>query len=579
MYDFLKNQPHPEKEETACVSGYAGPALLKPALDLPVSACGGTWTGGNFQLFVTKKDEPRKVYRYQGPAVEELREAGLFASFDLPVTGISCFEGEDGGGLCVAAGELVIFDREGRQTGRPGVIARHGSLLWDGGEPWLCYDGKIRRLREGLDGFAGEAVEITAKPFRLNGARYDALFAENRSRPGLSGGSLFRHRGRYHYAFSDRFRRCAEDNLDGFCCSAEKLTGDFERRYLLLPNGGIVNLFHGEGGRPYAAFIGASPRSAVYGKPAVIPLEYAGDEFFRPAALGESSPAVLETGSVPSLRPLPEIREIRDTFIYNAPDGFYYLTGTTRRPGGNHWNNTGGVQVWRSPDLERFESLGTVFDYEERPESWQNQVSRNHNCWAPEIIFYENTFWITYSTAPGCGLLKSAGGKIEGPYLDMGRVVNKGIDSGFFLEDERLYLIWQNGRIAPVSRDGRTMTEEPVLLLPEDGQEVGYEGAGLIKVRGPSADRYVLYAAEWNGDYRIDGSYDMMYATAPRLAGPYGPRRLLVPHGGHGCLFYDKQGRLRYTLFGNDRSAPFRRGAGTGFVKIEERGGDLFLSV
>lgn len=63
--------------------------------------------------------------------------------------------------------------------------------------------------------------------------------------------------------------------------------------------------------------------------------------------------------------------------------------------------------------------------------------------------------------------------------------------------------------------------------MPTDGQEVGYEGAGLIRVDG----RYVLYAAEWNGDLRMDGSYDMMYSTADALMGPYSPRRVLVPHG------------------------------------------------
>jgi beta-xylosidase len=308
----------------------------------------------------------------------------------------------------------------------------------------------------------------------------------------------------------------------------------------------------------------------VFRRPAILPLELAGGEFFRP-----SSSCQLEKGTVDALRPLEEPRQIRDSFVFNAPDGFYYLTGTTSRSGGNFWEGTNGVSVWRSRDLKNFEPVGKIFDYRDVPESWQNQVSRNHNCWAPEIVFYDNTFWITYSTAPGCGLLKSASGRIGGPYLDMGRVVMNGIDSGFFLEGETLYLVWQNGRIAPLSRDGRSMTAEPTLLLPENGHEVGYEGAGLIKAGG----WYVLYGAAWNGDERIDGTYDMMYSVSKNLMGPYGKRRPLVPHGGHGCLFYDKEGKLRFTIFGNDRSAPFRRGVGIGYVRIEEQGEDLILSV
>jgi hypothetical protein len=570
-YGFLRNQPHPETDASACVLQTDAAAPLRPALDIPVLACGGAWAGCFF-LLVAKKDEPRKVYSCRGPEPGKLGELAEFASFELPVTGISCFESETGPGVCVSAGDLYLFDIRGNQIGKPGLVARHASALWDGENRWLAYDGKLRKLNKELDGFAGEAAEIRAAQYFLAGTRrQDALHAENRNHPGLPGGCLFKHKDCYYYFLSDRFRRYGEDNLDTFCCTAGELNGRFERRYLLIPNGGIPNVFHGDNGKLYAAFIGGTPRSAVYERPAILPLETRQEEeFLRP------DPAcILEAGTAASLKPVGGIREIRDSFILNAPDGYYYLTGTTRRPEGSFWADTNGVCVWRGRDLENFECIGKVFDYRDRPESWQNQVSRNHNCWAPEIAFYDNTFWISYSTAPGCGLLKSRSGKIEGPYQDMGRFVIKGIDAGFFQEEDRLYLIWQNGRLAPLSRDCVTLTEEPILLLPEDGRQVGYEGAGLIKVRG----RYVLYAAEWNGDARIDGTYDMMYSVADKIEGPYRPRSLLVPHGGHGCLFYDKEGSLRFTIFGNDRSAPFRRKVGIGYVRIEEKDGELFLSV
>jgi hypothetical protein len=578
--EFLNSQPHPENDGSACTVPDDSAKPLAGALALAAACigdaggapgtCGGAWADGEFILLCPGAEDPQGVFIYRGTEIGSLSPGERFASFDLPVTGVSCFEDSGEGGVCICAGEVYLFSLKGRQTGRLPVIARHASALCDGEQRWLCYDGKLRRINNGLDGFESEPLEITAVPYFLSPTRRDAPHNEHRSRPGRSGGCLFFHEGRYYYFFSDLFRRSDRENLDSFCCSAENLNGRFERRYLVIPNGGIPNVFHGKDGKLYAAFTGARPESAVFGQPAILPLEFKDGEFIRPSSL-----YILEADTVSSLRPIKDIGEIRDPFILNAPDGYYYLTGTTRRPEGDFWTGTDGVRVWRGKDLKNFEALGKVFDYRDSPASWQNQVSRNLNCWAPEIAFYDNTFWITYSTAPGCGLLKSVSGKIEGPYKDMGRVVIKGIDSGFFLENETLYLIWQNGRAAPLSRDGCTMTEEPVLLLPEDGQEVGYEGAGLIKV----GEKYVLYGAEWHGDRRIDGTYDMMYSVSGNIWGPYSKRRLLVPHGGHGCLFYDKEGRLRFTLFGNDRSAPFRRRLGIGFVKVEQKGEGLFLSV
>jgi hypothetical protein len=570
MNNFLENQKHPEAEETACVRANEAAKLLTPAVDLEVNAAGGIWQNGSYYLFVSPKNRDRSICCYTGAKIDNFGNEKQFAELELPVTAIACFENGGTPGVCVCAGEVYIFDLKGTLIGRPGIIAKYASLILHNDEPYLVYDGKLRRLKKALDGFDGEATEIRARPFRINGARYDKLFEENRTRPAKKGGFLFCHRGRFYYFCSEIFKRCAFDYSDAFCCVSDDLKGNFSRRYLVIPSGGIPNVFHGEDGNLYAVFTGSDTQSPVYNKSAVIALFDIDDEFLVP-----DSAYIYDKGPVSRLHTVKEIRGIRDSFVFNSPDGYYYITGTTKDEKGDHWKGTNGVQIWRSRDLENFENIGKVFDYRENPAGWQNNVSGGLNCWAPEIIFYDNTFWITYSTAPGCGLLKSAGGKIEGPYLDMGRVVNRGIDSGFFLEDDTLYLIWQNGRIAPFSRDGRSMTDEPTLLLPEDGQEAGYEGAGLIKVAG----KYVLYAAEWNGDTRIDGTYDMMYSVADNLYGPYRRREILVPHGGHGCLFFDKRGRLCYTIFGNDRTAPFRKGVGIGQIHIKIIDDELILSV
>ena len=54
------------------------------------------------------------------------------------------------------------------------------------------------------------------------------------------------------------------------------------------------------------------------------------------------------------------------------------------------------------------------------------------------------------------------------------------------------------------------------------------------------------------------------------MYGPYSPRRVLVPHGGHGSLFYAKDGALCFSMFGNDRTAAFRHGFGIGRIRVKE---------
>ena len=160
-------------------------------------------------------------------------------------------------------------------------------------------------------------------------------------------------------------------------------------------------------------------------------MEMASGQFLRP--LGD---AYLETVPSSQLKPVQGIRMLRDSFIFAAPDGCYYLTGTSQGESGSHLSDTSAIRLWRSRDLNEFEPLGVVYDYRTKPDSWQNHISRNRNSWAPEMTFHAGTYWITYSTSPGCGLLKSVSGKPEGPYQDMGRVVHRGIDSGFFLEGD-----------------------------------------------------------------------------------------------------------------------------------------------
>lgn len=567
--DFFHQQPHPETNETACTWLTPDAKPLRPVDERPASAVAGSFFQGTYHLAVAWREQPQTVALLQGETIDRLREARAFSAagqvrtLSLAVDGQRLLLGIHGE-------DFRVYDvMEQAEIAVLPIRAASATLSVVEGVRLLVADGRIIHLGpawEQLDTREMQAASTAQDTYPME--RRDALDMADSTCPGTLGAMLFAHGGHVYYACGDEFHRCASAHTDTFLCRAEGWQGPYSRRYLAIPSGGGASFFTGEGGRLYAAIIGRED-SVVRGRAAIVPMEMAEEGFIRP----ERS-SITEAAPTARMRPVPVCDAIRDSFVYASPDGWYYLTGTTKTPRAGYWQGTSGIRLWRTKDFNGFEELGIVYDYGRDDACWQAQVSGGHNAWAPEITYYQGTYWITYSTAPGCGLLKSVSGKAEGPYQDMGRVVMRGIDSGFFQEDGRLYLVWQNGRLARFNQGCTSFDQEPVLLLPTDGQEVGYEGAGLIRV----GEKYVLYAAEWNGDRRIDGTYDMMYSTADALTGPYSPRRVLVPHGGHGSLFFDHEGRLCYSLFGNDRTSAFRHGVGIGRIRIAYENGELALS-
>lgn len=564
MIDFLANQPHPECRETRCTTD--GGVLLAPAVDVRALACCAWSEGAECFLCVVPESEPNRIDLYVRRANGPFFFVKRLCELPSCIRCINVYRTEDAWHLFALAGRGYLLSDAGHMEDVLDVPGKYVSAYSEGGQLYFLCDGARFRLTP--DKRLEACGRIKAAPYFINTNRYDALAEKGTDVPGDVGGFVLKYHGKYLYLCAQKFGRCARENLDTFLCEGPDLAACLSRRYLLIPNGGAATLFEDETGGLSATFVGSTPHSAVFGKPAVVRLERQESGFWR-----------LCGGTVPECSPVDRLVpsdnggvEIRDTFVCAAPDGWYYLTGTTARPGGTFWDNTNGICLWKTKDLSRWEFVGKVFDYQEQAGAWQSRIG--NNCWAPEICYHNDTYWITYSVAPGCGLLKSISGKPEGPYADCGRVVMNGIDSGFFRDDDgTLYLVWQNGRIAPFNADVTSFAREPQLLVCEDGTQVGYEGAGVIKV----GEKYVLYAAEWNGDMRIDGTYDMMYAVSDSLYGPYSKRRLLIPHGGHGCLFYDREGRLRFTMFGNDRTAPFSRKAGIGVVEVSWEKGELCL--
>lgn len=273
---------------------------------------------------------------------------------------------------------------------------------------------------------------------------------------------------------------------------------------------------------------------------------------------------------------------MRDPSMGVGPDGMYYLTGTTgNNPAGGHdktgwWYLNEGIRLWQSKDLNDWEPLGLVWSLEEdatwaRAFESDGKGHRLRACWAPELHYLRGTFWLTYCmNYQGCGLLRSVSGEARGPYVDVkpDEPLSGEIDASMFEDDDGMvYWVYQNGKIAPMSDDMTSLASKAGLLLTDNHEHVGFEGAFVTKHAG----RYILICAEFN-DRCGTRTYDCMAASSDKLMGPYGPRYLAIPHGGHNTLFGDHRGQWFSTFFGNDARAAFTERPGILPIRFDGEG-------
>ena len=256
---------------------------------------------------------------------------------------------------------------------------------------------------------------------------------------------------------------------------------------------------------------------------------------------------------VNQLKPLFDF-PLRDTCVCLGPDKMHYLTGTTGHP--RWWNTNEGIHLWKSKDLKSWEPLGLVWSFA-KDMTWQKKKGEQQAIWAPEIHYFNKTYWIAYCVNyGGTGILKSISGNPEGPYVDIKKdgPLTGEIDASLFQDDDgKVYFVYQNGKIARLKDDMSGLADEPQTLKPSNAGQVGFEGAFLFKANS----RYFLSCADFD-----DGRYHCYVASSKSLLGPYGLRYLAIPHGGHNMFFEDAGGNWWSSFFGNDGDAPFNERAG-----------------
>jgi len=277
---------------------------------------------------------------------------------------------------------------------------------------------------------------------------------------------------------------------------------------------------------------------------------------------------------------------IRDPYIVLAPDGYYYLTGTTPNPDEPREQadpyNTGlgrgsivgyRMRLWRSEDLISWEYLGEPFSLldgywaKKRPEAFKGENRTQWRLWAPEVHFL-NGKWHLVHTSPGperagSNLAVAQGDEIKAPYaLPLGDLSRGRHDPSLFQDgDGEVYLLWGNTMVVPLKKDMTGFAAEPVRIDPSgsrpgpDGKpisQIGHEGATIRKI----GKKYVHFGTAWSTDRPRKGTYNLYYCTSDKIAGPYGPRRFAGRFLGHGTPFLDKAGKWWCTAFFNANVPP-----------------------
>jgi arylsulfatase A-like enzyme len=252
---------------------------------------------------------------------------------------------------------------------------------------------------------------------------------------------------------------------------------------------------------------------------------------------------------------------IRDPYITRGPDDHYYLTGTTideddPREETDPYNIGLGVQsavgttvrIWKSRDLIDWQYLGTPFTLKDS--SHKNPGER---IWAPEVHWItEKNYWALVHCPKGksnCAL--SAGPELKGPWTHpLGKNNLPKHDPSLFKDGDTWWMLSENTNVQPLAADFSSFTAPAIRIDPSstrpgpDGKQItriGHEGATMTKVG------------------RRIGSYNLYYAVADKITGPYGPHKFAGRFLGHGTPFQTRDGKWWCTAFFNANVPPLTR--------------------
>ena len=431
-------------------------------------------------------------------------------------------------------------------------------LIWNG--------GIIASLTDDLKKLDESPKQIIPEIFPEKGwGEYPVL-----DKVGSAGAHIIKLDGQYCLVANDNHHRLGTWCDDLFLSVSEgDIYGPYHRREFVVPHAGHSTIFQDKEGNWWSTFSGNQddPYAMFTGSTGFLPLVKGTKYRLKP-----SPEFILEKGVIGSMHAVKSVKDIfmRDPSICVGHDGAYYLVSTLGPPS---QPPTGGLKMWRSTDLVHWDSLGYIWNWDKNG-TWQtnrkkDDMTRKEMLWAPEISYINGTYWICFShslTPRVTSLIKSSTGLPEGPYVDpVGGPISDGID-GFLFQDEdgEIYYLWGGGQMARMKKDMSGFTEESITILAAGWEKMGYEGCGLIKYKG----KYILTASDHTGDH--NGTYNLMYAVADKVTGPYSERRFAAGHAGHGTIFKGTDGKLYCTIFGSDNNSPIHEQLGIIEIDFDE---------
>ncbi|MEM1441486.1 MAG: family 43 glycosylhydrolase [Verrucomicrobiota bacterium] len=227
------------------------------------------------------------------------------------------------------------------------------------------------------------------------------------------------------------------------------------------------------------------------------------------------------------------------------------------------------ANVWRTRDFSEWESLGAPFSlkdgtwYEAKPQAFSSTPEPLWFLWAPELHWIdEMQKWALVHTSPSpvasANLSLSAGAEVTGPWTNpMGPSIEKKHDPSLFRNDDGTWwMVWGATRIAPLKPDFSGFSAKDVTISPGgDTDKMGHEGCLIMKIEG----KYVLFGTGWSTGNMRRGSYNLYYAVADEITGPYSERKFVGRFLGHGTPFRDPEGRWWCTAFFNANVPPLSR--------------------
>lgn len=524
----------------------------------------------------------------------------------------------------------------------------HPSMFWDdpaqGGDGavyWLTDGGWIAKLTDDLTSLAERPRLLQPKPELRNRVQSGMPVSMEGSpwmsdyprQVGSRGVFMFKADGRYYLTAADDNPRLGVVCDDTFIAYSDKVYGPYSHRFPMVPHGGGITVFQGpnstavtefrgpyhadikahvDGPQYYATFFGNDDRAIFRDRPGVVPLEWLGakrwmcQHWAHVETLPRKPQSVFTVGGVYAhLKPLAIPGNICDCSILNAPDGFYYLTGS-------NVNDIGNLYIYRSKDLMKWEKIGPVWRYEDiewltnkepKPSPDDPRFRQKEHArliWDCEMEYADGKYYLYFNIMPrgwlpddpeaGSGVLVSD--KAEGPYTSLGR---KG---GYYTKDAKggapriftgadgkvLANAVQNwkpsvGKADFSKKEWRDWDFKPLDLGA--GDKYAHDGWGNVHC----VEGLYLYTTMHNqapqphwlngmGGQPGRNFGNMVYASAKSPWGPYRNYKM-VPSCEYGNPFKDKEGQWWTTVFFRSQLDPWWEHATLMPLQITRRGDEL----